>query len=73
MLPLKQIKLTLDSCNGGLLRATFYIQFIVLFKPFKIDVLLVEAGRFFVITPVCINKLSLYWSLLIRHVFFSFT
>jgi hypothetical protein len=35
MLPLKKIKLTLDPCKGGLLRATFYIQFIVLFKPFN--------------------------------------
>jgi hypothetical protein len=36
MLPLKKIKLTLDPCKGGLLRATFYIQFIVLFKPFNL-------------------------------------
>jgi hypothetical protein len=41
----KKIKLTLDPCKGGLLRATFYIQFIVLFKPFNLMyVLLVEIG-----------------------------
>jgi hypothetical protein len=36
MLPLKKIKLTLDPCKGGLLRATFHIQFIVLFQPFNL-------------------------------------
>jgi hypothetical protein len=36
MLPLKKIKLTLDPCKGGLLRATFCIQFIVLFKPLNL-------------------------------------
>jgi hypothetical protein len=36
MLPLKKIKLTLDPCKGWFLRATFYIQFIVLFKPFNL-------------------------------------
>jgi hypothetical protein len=25
-----------DSCKGGLLRAIFYIQFIVLFEPFNL-------------------------------------
>jgi hypothetical protein len=36
MLLFKKIKLTLDPCKVGLLRATFYIQFIVLFKPFNL-------------------------------------
>jgi hypothetical protein len=36
MLPLKKIKLTLDPCKEGLLWATFYIQFIVLFEPFNL-------------------------------------
>jgi hypothetical protein len=33
---IKKIKLTLDPCKGGLLRATFCIQLIVLFKPFNL-------------------------------------
>jgi hypothetical protein len=36
MLPLKKIKLTLNPCKGGLLRATFYIQFIVLSEFFNL-------------------------------------
>jgi hypothetical protein len=36
MLPLKKIKLTLNPWKGGLLRATFYIQFIVLFEFFNL-------------------------------------
>jgi hypothetical protein len=36
MLLLKKIKLTLNPCKEGLLRATFYIQFIVLFEFFNL-------------------------------------
>jgi hypothetical protein len=36
MLLFKKKKLTLDPCKVGLLRATFYIQFIVLFEPFNL-------------------------------------
>jgi hypothetical protein len=32
----KKKKLTLDPCKVGLLRATFYIQFIVLFEAFNL-------------------------------------
>jgi hypothetical protein len=36
MLLFKKFKLTLDPCKIGLLRATVYIQFIVLFEPFNL-------------------------------------
>jgi hypothetical protein len=36
MLLFKKFKLTLDPCETGLLRATFHIQFIVLFEPFNL-------------------------------------
>jgi hypothetical protein len=58
MLLFKKFKLTLDPCKIGLLRATFYIQFIVLFEPFNLMYRLLKSdfkeryklGRFFVIT-----------------------
>jgi hypothetical protein len=36
MLLFKKFKLTRDPCKIGLLRATFYIQFIVHFEPFNL-------------------------------------
>jgi hypothetical protein len=36
MLPFKKSKLTFDPWKVGLLRAIFYIQFIVLLKPFNL-------------------------------------
>jgi hypothetical protein len=33
---IKKFKLTRDPCKIGLLRATFYIQFIVHFEPFNL-------------------------------------
>jgi hypothetical protein len=59
MLPLKRIGLALDPCGGGLLGAAFYIQFIVLFRPFNLMYCSLRSdvrwegcglGRFFVIT-----------------------
>jgi hypothetical protein len=43
MLLFKKFKLTRDPCKIGLLRATFYIQFIVHSEPFNL-IPLVEIG-----------------------------